>query len=132
MPSGYTLTSIFSSMIRITKIYDYGCPICEHMATFEGSVIFNLNTETQFQAKELGVLLDPTNEDLWEQHLAQLAERYAVNLDYTIDLPVYIVTEGTTYIGHAVGELTATELRTKLQEIISGAQNKESEAVSNQ
>jgi hypothetical protein len=119
-------------MIRITKIYDHGCPICEHMATFEGNVIFNLEAKPDFKVAELGRLLDPANENLWEQHLAQLAERYAVNPDYTIDLPVYMVTEGTNYLGHAVGELTATELRTKLQEIISVAQNKKSEAASNQ
>jgi hypothetical protein len=118
--------------MRITKIFDYGCPICEHMATFENNVIFNLESKPDFKVAELGRLLDPANENLWEQHLAQLAERYACNPDYTIDLPVYMVTEGTTYLGHAVGELTAAELRVKLQEIISAAQDKESEVAANQ
>ena len=109
--------------IRITKIFDYDCPICEHMSTFEGNVIFNLEAKNYFEAKELGDLLN--SNEAWNSYVSQLLERYAINDDYTIDLPVYLVTEGTNYLGHVKGENTQSELRSQLQEIVSRAENKE-------
>ena len=117
-------------MIRITKIFDFDCPICEHMLTFDSNVVFNLKEKTHYEAKELGSLLN--SEEAWDYYISQLLERYAVNDDYTIDLPVYLVTEGKNYLGHVKSENTQSELRTKLQEIVDRAENKEGAGVSNQ
>ena len=111
-------------MIRITKIFDYDCPICEHMSAFEGNVIFNLEAKNHFEAKELGSLLN--SDDVWNSYVSQLLERHAINDDYTIDLPVYLVTEGTNYLGFVKGDNTQHELRTQLQEILRRAEDKES------
>jgi hypothetical protein len=111
-------------MIRITKIFDYDCPICEHMSTFEGNVMFNLEVKPHFEVKELSDLLNSV--EPWNSHISLLLERHAVNDDYTIDLPVYLVTEGKNYLGHIKGENTQQELRSQLQEIVSRAENKES------
>jgi hypothetical protein len=46
-------------------------------------------------------------------------ERYAVNPDYTIDLPVYVLlTKQGQYRGHHVGAATVTELRDKIKECL--------------
>jgi hypothetical protein len=115
--------------IRITKVYDYDCPICEHMLTFDGNVIFNLGLKTHYGAVELGTLINST--EPWNAVVFMLLERHAVNDDYTIDLPVYLVTEGTNYLGHVKGENTQDELRTKLQEILSRAENKKGASTPN-
>jgi hypothetical protein len=113
--------------LTVTKIYDYGCTICEFMGTFDGKVIFDLEPKTDIKAVALGVILDPNNENPFECLIAQYAERYACNADYTIDLPVYILTQGKKYIGHISGEHTQVELRTKLQELVTNATNSEGE-----
>ena len=115
-------------MIRITKVYDYDCPICEHMSTFDGKVIFDLQPPTHMSAIAIDRLVALDNEDPHDCFIAQLVERYACNSDYTVDLPVYMLTEGKTYLGHVVGEHTAAELRTKLEGINNAAQNKESDS----
>lgn len=114
--------------LTVTKIYDHGCPVCEHMATFDGKVIWDLEPKVTMHAAELGRILDPDNESNFECLIAQYAERYACNPDYTIDLPVYMVTKGKTYLGHVVGEHSRQDLQTRLQTIVSGASNQESEA----
>lgn len=113
--------------LTVTKIYDYGCPVCEHMGTFDGKVIFDLEPSTNMKGAALGTILDPNNENPFECLIAQYAERYACNADYTIDLPVYILTQGKKYIGHVGGEHTQVELRTKLQELVTNATNSEGE-----
>ena len=102
------------------------------MGTFDGKVIFDLDPPTNMKAVSIGAILDPNNENAFECLLAQYAERYACNDDYTIDLPVYLVTEGKTYLGHVGGEHTQAELKTKLQGIIHAASNQESETATNQ
>jgi len=97
------------------------------MGTFDGKVIFDLDPPTAMKAVSIGTILDPNNENAFECLLAQYAERYACNDDYTIDLPVYIVTQGKKYIGHVGGEHTQQALRTRLQELVTNAANSESE-----
>ncbi len=115
------------TLLTVTKIYDTSCPVCEHMGTFDGKVIFDLEPSTNMKAVALGTILDPDNENPFECLLAQYAERYACNPDYTIDLPVYIVTEGKKYAGHVGGEHTQQALRAQLQEIVTNAENSKSE-----
>jgi hypothetical protein len=112
--------------LTVTKIYDYGCPVCEFMGTFDGKVIFDLDPPTNMKAVALGNLLDPSNEKPFENLLAQLVERYACNPDYTVDLPVYMVTQGKSYVGHVVGEHVQNQLKIKLQGIVTNATNTES------
>ena len=114
--------------LRVTKIFDYGCPVCEHMATYDGKVIWDLEPKAEMRSAELGRILDPDNEDAFDCLIAQYAERYACNADYTIDLPVYMVTQGKSYVGHVGGEHTHQALRTKLQELVTNATNTESES----
>ena len=97
------------------------------MGTFDGKVIFDLEPSTNMKAVALGAILDPNNENAFECLLAQYAERYACNDDYTIDLPVYIVTQGKKYVGHVGGEHSQQSLRTQLQELVTNATNSESE-----
>ena len=113
--------------LTVSKIYDYDCPVCEYMGTFDGKVIFDLNPPTTIKAVPIGTILDPNNENAFECLLAQYAERYACNDDYTIDLPVYIVTQGKKYIGHVGGEHTQQALKTQLQELVENATNSEGE-----
>lgn len=113
--------------LTVTKVFDYGCPVCEFMGTFDGKVIFDLQPPTNMKAVALGTILDPDNEDPFECVIAQYAERYACNPDYTIDLPVYIVTEGKKYVGHVGGEHTQQALKTKLEEIVQNAADSSSE-----
>lgn len=113
-------------MIRITKIFDYDCPICETMSSFDGNVTFNLEPKPTFAIAELSELLN--SDKAWDAYISQFLERFAVNDDYTIDLPVYLVTQGKNYLGHVKGENTQLELRTKLQEILERAENTESDS----
>ena len=97
------------------------------MGSFDGKVVFDLEPSTDLKKVSLGTILDPSNENSFECLIAQFAERYACNDDYTIDLPVYIVTQGKKYIGHVGGEHTRQALKTQLEEIVRNATNSESE-----
>ena len=115
--------------MRIFKIFDLGCPTCEEMSQYDSEIILSLSQPEQaieYRTRELGVILDPDTEDEDNAALAHYAEVYAVNPDYTIDLPVYFVLQGKKYLGHLVGEHNRDDLRTKLEKIISGSANKKS------
>jgi hypothetical protein len=113
--------------MKVFKVYDHECPICEKMALFDHSTILRLEVQPDYRTVELGNLLSPENPHMEDALLAQCVERYACNPDYTLDLPVYVVMSGKKYLGHLVGEHTATDLQTKLEEIINGAQDKKSQ-----
>ena len=115
--------------MRIFKIFDHGCPTCEQMSQFDSEVVFSLRQSDkplEYRTRELGAILDPDTEDEDNAALAHYAEIYAVNPDYTIDLPVYFVLEGKKYLGHLVGEHSRDELKAKLEKIVSGASNSKS------
>jgi hypothetical protein len=112
--------------LTVTKIFDVGCSVCEFMSIFDSKVIFDLEPSADMKAIPLETILDSNNKDPFECLIAQLTERYACNPDYTVDLPVYIVTQGNKYIGHVVGEHTQNELKAKLQRIVTDATNSES------
>jgi hypothetical protein len=53
------------------------------------------------------------------QRIYQCLERYALNPDYTIDLPVYVfLTKQGQYKNHHVGAATIPELREKIKECL--------------
>ena len=114
----------------VTKIFDYDCPVCSFMGAFDGKVIFDLEPSTNMKALPLERILDRNNEDPFECLIAQYAERYACNDDYTIDLPVYILTQGKKYVGHVGGEHSQQSLKTQLQELVKNATDSESECSS--
>ena len=100
-----------------TKVFDKNCDICLHMskhdrATFEGF------PEIAYQE----VLLDDIinhNGNLTKLRIYQILERHALNPDYTIDLPVYVLlSKQGHYKGHHVGAATIVELRDKIKECL--------------
>jgi hypothetical protein len=100
-----------------TKVYDTGCEICKHMskhdrATFEGF------EEILYQEVKLDDIISHGN-NLTKLRIYQCLERYAVNPDYTIDLPVYVMlSKQGQYKGHHVGAATIVELREKIKECL--------------
>jgi hypothetical protein len=97
------------------------------MGVFDSKVIADLEPKTSVKTVSLGTIIDLNNEDLFECLIAQYAERYACNDDYTIDLPVYIVTQGKRYVGYVGGEHSQQLLKTQLQELVKNAADSEGE-----
>jgi hypothetical protein len=106
--------------IIVTKVFDTDCDICKHMskhdrATFEGF------PEIGYQEVLLGDVINPENSarPLTLQRIYQCLDRYALNPDYTIDLPVYVfLSKQGQYKGHLVGAATILELREKIKECL--------------
>ncbi len=100
-----------------TKVHDTDCEICKHMskhdrATFEGF------DEILYQEVKLDDIISHGN-NLTKLRIYQCLERYAVNPDYTIDLPVYVIlSKQGQYKGHHVGAATIVELRDKIKEVL--------------
>lgn len=102
-------------MIEITKVYDHGCPICEKMAEYDEKIVSDLNTKMTTVVLE--DVLDAEGDQVFYLALSQYLERYAVNPDYTLDLPVYMVTQSKKYLGHINGDHSQYELKSKLENI---------------
>ena len=57
--------------------------------------------------------------NLTKLRIYQVLERHALNPDYTIDLPVYVLlSKKGQYKGHHVGVATIVELRDKIKECL--------------
>ena len=113
-------TSTSSVAPRIVKVFDYDCPICEHLTAFDGNIIMGLKERPHFSAVELGQILNNPQEKPDYARYAYWLERYACNDDYTLDLPVYLILRGKDYLGHINGEITPSELRKGLEEKLNG------------
>jgi hypothetical protein len=100
-----------------TKVYDTNCDICKHMskhdrATFDGF------DEVLYQEVMLDDIIAHDN-NLTKLRIYQCLERYAVNPDYTIDLPVYVIlSKQGQYKGHHVGAATIVELRDTIKQCL--------------
>lgn len=100
-----------------TKVFDEDCDICKHMskhdrATFEGF------SEVAYQEVKLDDIINHDN-NLTKLLIYQVLEKYALNPDYTIDLPVYVLlSKQGKYKGHHVGAATIVELRDKIKECL--------------
>jgi hypothetical protein len=80
--------------------------------------IFDGFPEIGYQEVNLDDIINHGN-NLTKLRIYQVLEKYAVNPDYTIDLPVYVIlTKQGQYKGHHVGAATIVELRDKIKECL--------------
>jgi hypothetical protein len=101
----------------VTKVYDNNCDVCKHMSKHDRAV-YSEFPEISYQEIDLDGVINHEN-DLTKLRLYQCLERYALNNDYTIDLPVYVyLTKQGKYEGHHIGAATIVELRDKTKEIL--------------
>ena len=101
----------------VTKVFDDDCDICKHMSKHDRATFENFD-ELSYQEVKLD---DVINHDgnLTKLRIYQCLERYALNPDYTIDLPVYVfLSKQGQYKGHHVGAATIVELRDKIKEVL--------------
>ena len=91
--------------------------MCQHMSRHDRSV-FEEFPEIAYQEAALDDLINHSG-NFTKLRMYQCLERYALNPDYTIDLPVYLVmTKEGKYKGHHKGAATITELRSKIKQIL--------------
>jgi hypothetical protein len=101
----------------VTKVFDDNCDVCKHMGKHDRTVFAEF-PEIGYQEVNLNDVIDHQG-NLTKLRLYQCLERYALNSDYTIDLPVYVfLTKQGEYRGNHVGAATIVELRNKTKEIL--------------
>ncbi len=101
----------------VTKVFDKDCDICLHMSKHD-RVTFESYDELAYQEVKLDDVI-AHDSNLTKLRIYQCLERYALNTDYTIDLPVYVfLTKQGKYRGHHVGAATIAELRDKIKECL--------------
>jgi hypothetical protein len=99
------------------KVFDEDCDICKHMSKHDRATFENFD-EIGYQEVKLGDVIEHNN-NLTKLRIYQCLERYALNPDYTIDLPVYVIlSKQGQYKGHHVGAATIVELRDKIKECL--------------
>ena len=99
------------------KVFDTDCDVCKHMSKHDRAT-FEDFSEVAYQEVNLSDVI-AHGDNLTKRRIYQVLERYALNPDYTIDLPVYVVlTKQGKYQGHHVGAATITELRDKIKECL--------------
>lgn len=100
-----------------TKVFDENCDMCKHMSRHDRATFENFD-EIAYQEIELDDVIKHEG-NLTKLRLYQVLERHALNPDYTIDLPVYVIlTKQGQYVGHHVGAATVVELRDKIKECL--------------
>jgi len=101
----------------VTKVFDDDCDICKHMSKHDRATFENFD-ELAYQEVRLDDIMSHEG-NLTKLRIYQCLERYAVNPDYTIDLPVYVfLSKQGQYKGHHVGAATILELRDKIKEVL--------------
>ena len=110
------MTSTGKNLIA-TKVFDEDCDICKHMSKHDRAT-FESFDEIGYQEVKLEDIIEHNN-NLTKLRIYQCLERYALNPDYTIDLPVYVIlNKQGQYKGHHVGAATIVELRDKIKECL--------------
>ena len=100
-----------------TKVFDEDCDICKHMSKHDRAT-FESFDEVGYQEVKLEDIIAHNN-NLTKLRIYQCLERHALNPDYTIDLPVYVIlSKQGQYRGHHVGAATIVELRDKIKECL--------------
>jgi hypothetical protein len=80
--------------------------------------VFDEFPDVAYQEADLNDLINHGG-NFTKLRLYQCLERYALNPDYTIDLPVYLVlTKEGKYKGHHNGAASITDLRKKVKQIL--------------
>lgn len=103
--------------IIVAKVFDEDCEICKHMskhdrATFEGF------PEIAYAEVKLDDIINHEN-DHTKLTIYSCLERYALNPDYTIDLPVYVFLEKRgKYLNCHRGPASVLELRELIKDTI--------------
>jgi hypothetical protein len=102
----------------VTKVYDENCDVCKHMSKHDRA-LYSEFPEIAYQEINLDDVINHES-DLTKLRLYQCLERYALNNDYTIDLPVYVyLSKQGKYAGHHIGAGTIVQLRDKTKEILN-------------
>ena len=110
------MTSTGKNLIA-TKVFDKDCDICKHMSKHDRAT-FESFDEVGYQEVKLEDIIAHNN-NLTKLRIYQCLERHALNPDYTIDLPVYVIlSKQGQYKGHHVGAATIVELRDKIKECL--------------
>ena len=100
-----------------TKVFDKDCDICKHMSKHDRAT-FESFDEVGYQEVKLEDIIAHNN-NLTKVRIYQCLEKHALNPDYTIDLPVYVIlSKQGQYKGHHVGAATIVELRDKIKECL--------------
>ena len=113
------MTDIKKTVI-VTKVYDHDCDICKHMSRHDRAT-FESFPEVGYQEVSLDELTNPgdTAKPLTYARITQYLEKYALNPDYTVDLPVYMLLSlKGDYLGHHVGKGTVVELRDRVKSVL--------------
>ena len=96
------------------KVYDKNCEICQHMSKHDRAA-FESFPEVTYREIDLEDVINHGGDPL-KLRVYQCLEVYALNPDYTIDLPVYtLFSPKGQYRGHHVGAATIVELRNKIR-----------------
>jgi hypothetical protein len=111
------MTSTTGKTFIATKVFDKDCDICKHMSKHD-RITFEEFNDIAYQEVLLDDVINHGN-NLTKLRIYQILERHALNPDYTIDLPVYVLlTKQGQYKGHHVGAATIVELRDKIKECL--------------
>lgn len=101
----------------VTKVFDHDCDICKHMSRHDRAT-FESFSEIRYQEVNLDDVINHEG-NLTKMRISQCLERYALNSDYTLDLPVYLfLTPKGQYKSHVKGAATVVELRDKIKECL--------------
>lgn len=101
------------------KVFDNNCDICKHMSKHD-RVTFESFPEIAYQEVPLDDVINH-NGNLTKLRIYQCLDKYALNPDYTLDLPAYVfLSRVGEYKGHHIGAATIAELRDKIKETIEG------------
>ena len=105
-------------MLYVTKVFDEDCDICKHMSKHDRAT-FESFPEITYSEMKLDDVINNVN-GVSGAKIYKCLEKYAVNSDYTIDLPVYVYLDKQgDYQGHHVGPATIVELRDMTKQILA-------------
>lgn len=94
--------------MRIWKIVDDGCPICAEMGQFDADLIALIGYELiVLKLDEAGAI----------PRTATYIRNELMDVDGTVDIPMYIVEVDEKFVGAIVGQNTKGELKRKLLQI---------------
>ena len=104
-------------MLFVTKVFDTDCEICKHMSKHDRAT-YESFPEVTYNEMTLDEVINHGN-NLTKLRINQCLERYALNADYTVDVPVYVyLSKDGQYKGHSIGAASIAEIRDKIKECL--------------